>query len=248
MKLYQAQIDNLPSNIPPSASVGPPLPTTLYLYLSVIVYNTPYQTLYMNDDDFNKLAEVLILALNIQMGNSMTIEEVTLGYHKLISLGNYGLTATEINLGYKVSTNLPASTVGDEVARAVGRSKKAVLSLLQGQSEDAFPYFLEVDEIHAQNIASIGDPNGAASLPNVIPQKPITQPPEEDSDVQEGETGEFTGPLVGELLAEEEAAANDLAEKEVVKELANATADPVVKNDPGGLGSGGEWFMLPITH
>jgi hypothetical protein len=82
----------------------------------------------------------------------------------------------------------------------------------------------------------------------VIPQKPITQPPEEDSDVQEGETGEFTGPLVGELLAEEEAAANDLAEKEVVKELANATADPVVKNDPGGLGSGGEWFMLPITH
>ena len=246
MKLYQDQIDNLPSNIPPSASVGPPPPTEFYL--SVIVYNTPYQTLYMNDDDFNKLAEVLILALNIQMGNSMTIEGVTLGYHKLISLGNYGLTATEINLGYKVSTNLPASTVGDDVARAIGRSKKAVLSLLQGQSENAFPYFLEVDEIQAQNIASIGDPNGAASLPNVIPQKPITQPPEENSDVQEGETGEFTGPLLGELLAEEAAAGNELAEKEVVKELANAAADPVVKNDPGGLGSGGEWFMLPITH
>jgi len=238
-----AQIDNLPSNIPPSASVGPPPPTEFYL--SVIVYNTPYQTLYMNDADFNKLAEVLISAVNIQMGNSMTIEGVTLGYHKLISLGNYGLTATEINLGYKVSTNLPASTVGDDVARAVGRSKKAVLSLLQGQS-DALPYFLEVDEIQAQNIASIGDPNGAASLPNVIPQKPITQPPEEDSDVQEAETGEFTGPLVGELLAsdaakekaEEEAAGNELAEKEAAKEQANAAADPVVKNDPGGLGSG----------
>eukprot|EP00984_Skeletonema_dohrnii_P005462 scaffold1921_cov112-Skeletonema_dohrnii-CCMP3373.AAC.2 len=198
----------------------------------------------MSDDDFNKLAEVLILAVNIQMGNSMTIEGVTLGYHKLISLGNYGLTATEINLGYKVSTNLPASTVGDEVARAVGRSKKAVLSLLQGQSEDAFPYFLEVDEIHAQNIASIGDPNGAASLPNVIPQKPITQPPEEDSDLEEGETGEFTGPLVGELLAEEAAAGNEVAEKEVVQELANATVDPVVKNDPGGLGSG----VLGLTY
>lgn len=241
----------VPSPTPSPTATPPPTERTMH-YLSVNVYNTPYQTLYMDDFDFEKFAEVLASILNRQIGNSITIKGVRLGYHKLISLGNYGLTATEIHLGYEVSTNLPASEVGDEVARAVGRSKTTILSVLQDNS-DMFPYFLEIDDIQAQSIASIGDPNGGASLPNAIPEKPsLTQPPEElsteeDSNVQEVETGEFTGPLVGELLA------IDAAKEEAARASADVQSNAVieqatVKNDPGGLGAGGEWLLHSITY
>ncbi len=232
----------------PSPTATPPSTVRTMHYLSVIIYNTPYQTMYMDDFDFDKFAEVLSSTLNRQIGNSITIKGVRLGYHKLISIGNYGLTVTEIHLGYEASTNLPAAVVGDEVAKSVGQNKRAILSLLQDHS-DMFPYFLEIDEIQAQSIASIGDPNGAASLPNVIPEKPVTQQPleelstEEDSNDQEAGTEEFAGPLVGELLA------IDAAKEQAEKAAANVpVANQAVKNDPGGLGAGGEWLMHSITY
>lgn len=241
----------VPSPTPSPTATPPPTERTMY-YLSVTVYNTPYQTLYMDDFDFEKFAEVLASILNRQIGNSITIKGVRLGYHKLISLGNYGLTATEIHLGYEVSTNLSASEVGDEVARAVGRSKKAMLSLLQDHS-DMYPYFLEIDDIQAQSISSIGDSNGGAWLPSVIPEKPLlTQPAEklsaeEGSNVQEAETGAFSGPLVGELLAID--SAKDQAATAAGNVKANTVIEPTtVKNDPGGLGAGGEWLMHSIPH
>lgn len=212
----------------------PPVAAPTMFYLSVTLYNTPYQTRYMEDSDFDKFAEVLISVVNTHMEDSMTtIKRVVVGQYKLISIGNFGLTATEVDLGYEVSTNLSASKVGYEVATAVGQNRQEILSLL----EDEFifyPYFLEVDEIQAQNVATIGDPSSSAALPNVIPEKPA----------QEGSGG----PLVGELLASDEAKAQ--AEKEKAKALADmlkaqAEADaanraPVVNNTSGGLGTGGE--------
>jgi hypothetical protein len=243
-------------------------------YLAVLIHNTPYQTLYMEEADFDKFAEALVATVNEQMGDSMTVvKEVTLGYQQLISLGNGLGTATEVNLAYEVSTSLSASEVREGIARAVGRNRKEILSLLQSDTE-TFPYFLEIDEIQAQNIASIGDPTSTASLPDVIPEKPIiTQPPspsptevkevepeadqvEEDSGAQE----EGTGPLVADILESDAAKAkaeSDAAKAKAESDAANANknetglvqvkevADP---NEPGGSGAGGEMLMLPTAH
>lgn len=289
------QIESLPSNVPPSSSVEPPPPTDFStsqlppisteqpsaisppraepgspdtlgpFYLAVLVHNTPYQTMYMDDADFDKFAEVLVAIVNEQMADSMTVvKEVTLGYQQLISLGN-GLTATEVNISYEVSasTSLSASEVGGKVARAVGRNRKEILSVLQSNS-DFHPYFQEIDEIQSQNIASVGDPTSTASLPDVIPERPITSPPspsptppeveedepeypvvEEDSDAQEVETEEYAGPLVSDLLANDAAKAQ--AEKDAAKANAGVKEATAEINEPSGPGAGGE-YLLNTAH
>jgi hypothetical protein len=208
------------------------------------------------------------------MGDSMTVvKEVTLGYQQLISLGS-DLTATEINLSYKVSTSLSESEVRDKIPRAVGRTRKEILSLLQSDA-DTFPYFLEIDEIQAQNILSIGEPTSAATLPDVIPERPITLPPspsptkvevdetKADQVEEDKESGKLTGPLVGDLLESDAAkaqaeidAAKAQAESEATEANANKNVTDAVQvkeaiadtNEPGSSRAGGELFMLPTAH
>ena len=170
-------------------------------------------------------------------------------------VSNYS-TATEINFEYKVSTNLTESEVGQTVARKIGRNRQDILSSLQEQS-DSFPYFLEVKEIQAQSIASIGEPTSTATLPENVPEKPKTQPPtpsptfpptplkvEED---EPEEVEEDLGITVADLLA------SDAAKAQAAKEEAEAKAKNVTDAvgiadtnvaDSGGLGAGGKLFVL----
>ena len=169
------------SSEPPTVSPTEPLtdpgaPTIGPFFLAVLIQNTPYQTRYMEDRDFDKFAEAFKSTVDTQLEDSMTVVRgVTLGYRQLISLGNR-VTATEINFDYMVSTNLTESDVGKKVARAVGRNRQEMIVSLRGE-KDSFPYFLEVKEIQAQNIASIGVPGSSTTLPKNIPERPITQPP-----------------------------------------------------------------------
>ena len=126
------------SLIASSPPTEPDLSDSPSFYLAVLIQNTPYQTRYMEDTDFDKFIEVLKTVVNAKMEDSMTvIRRVTLGYHQLISLPNR-ITATEINFEYKVSTNLTESEVGQTVARKIGRNRQDILSSLQEQS-DSFP-------------------------------------------------------------------------------------------------------------
>lgn len=263
----QSSNETLPQGSNETLSFGP-------FYLAVLIHNTPYQTVYMEEADFNKFAEALVATVNKEMGDSMTVvKEVTLGYQQLISLGS-DLTATEINLSYKVSTSLSESEVRDKIPRAVGRTRKEILSLLQSDA-DTFPYFLEIDEIQAQNILSIGEPTSAATLPDVIPERPITLPPspsptkvevdetEADQVEEDKESGKLTGPLVGDLLESDAAkaqaeidAAKAQAESEATEANANKNVTDAVQvkeaiadtNEPGSSRAGGELFMLPTAH
>lgn len=249
----------------PTISPPPTFPILGPFYLAVLIQNTPYQTLYMEDTDFDKFAEVFASAVNTQLEDSFTdVKGVTLGYHQLISLGNR-VTATEINFGYQVSSNLTEAEIGKKVARAVGRNRQDILSSLQSLS-DSFPYFLEVDEIQAQNIASIGEPGSTATLPQKVPEKPITQPPtpsptspptilqvEEEEEPEEEE--EEAGITVADLLAsdaEKAQAAKDEAiamanltnfnrnETDAVEVINASISDPNETDELGGLRIGGE--------
>jgi len=165
-----------PTVSPTEPPTEPGAPTIGPFFLAVLIQNTPYQTRYMEDRDFDKFAEAFKSTVDAQLEDSMTVVRgVTLGYHQLISLGNR-VTATEINFEYMVSTNLTESDVGKKVSRAVGRNRLDMIASLRGE-RDSFPYFLEVKEIQAQNIASIGVPGSTTTLPKNIPERPITQPP-----------------------------------------------------------------------
>ena len=248
-----------------NASPPPTFPIFGPFYLAVLIQNTPYQTRYMDDTDFDKFAEVFASAVNTQLKDSMTdVKGITLGYHQLISLGNR-ITATEINFGYQVSTNL-TEEIGKKVARAVGRNRQDILASLLSLS-DSFPYFLEVEEIQAQNIASIGEPGSTATLPETVPEKPKTQPPtpsptfpptilqveEDEPDVVKVE--EEAGISVADLLAsdaEKAQAAKDEAmteanltnfnrnETDAVEVISGSIADPNETDERGGIGMGGE--------
>ena len=259
------------SSQPPTVSTSltptePDSPDTPSYYLALLIQNTPYQTRYMEDTDFDKFVEVLKGTVNAKMEDSTTvIKGVTLGYHQLISLGNR-ITATEINFEYKVSTSLPKSEVGQKVARTIGRNRQYILSSLLDQS-DSFPYFLEIKEIQAQNIASIGEPSSKATLPKNVPEKPKTQPPTPSPTfpptplkVEEKEpeaVEEDLGITVADLLASDAAKAQ--AAKDEAKENANnvnrnetdavgvkakAIVDSNETGETGGLGIGGELFVL----
>lgn len=249
----------------PSPTVSPPptFPTLGPFYLAVLLQNTPYQTRYMEDADFDKFGEVFASAVNKQLEDSFTdVKGVTLGYHQLISLGNR-VTATEINFGYQVSTNLTEADVGKKVARAVGRNRQYIIASLLGLS-DSFPYFLEVDQIQAQNIASIGEPSSTATLPAKVPEKPKTQPPtasptspptilqvEEDEPVKEEEAGITVADLLAsdaekaqaakdEAIAKANLTNSNTNETDAVEVINAAIADPNETEEQGGLGIGGE--------
>lgn len=257
----------------PSPTISPPptFPTFGPFYLAVLIQNTPYQTRYMEDSDFDQFAEVFVSAVKTQMEDSFTdVKGVTLGYHQLISLGNR-VTATEINFGYQVSTNLTEAEIGRKVARAVGRNRQDMLSSLLSLS-DSFPFYLEVDEIQAQNIASIGEPSSTATLPKEVPEKPVTQPPtpsptspptflqvEEEVPKVVNDTEEEVGITVADLLAsdaEKAQAAKDEAiakanltnfnrnETDAVEVINAAIADPNETDELGGLGVVGEFCFL----
>ena len=251
----QATTNESSSSQPPTLSTQSLIASSPF-YLAVLIQNTPYQTRYMEDEDFDKFIEVMKAIVNAKMEDSMTvIKRVTLGYHQLISLPNR-ITATEINFEYKVSTNLTESEVGQTVARKIGRNRQDILSSLQEQS-DSFPYFLEVKEVQAQSIASIGEPTSTATLPENVPEKPKTQPPtpsptfpptplkvEED---EPEEVEEDLGITVADLLA------SDAAKAQAAKEEAEANARNVTDAvgiadltvvDSGGLGAGGKLFVL----
>ena len=217
-----SELVSKPTYNPPSIPAKPPSPKIFYL--SVILYNTPYQTRYMSDADFDKFTEVFVTVVNEMRGSMTNIKRISSAQHRLISIGNYGLTATEINLGYEVYTNLQPSEVGYAVARAVSGNKEEMMSLLQ-RDYLFYPFYLEIDEIQAQNIASMGDPISTANLPNVIPEKPTAV--EEDTDKVQAE----------KEVAEAQAVAK--AQEEI--DRANAiAADQAGKNGRGSLGSGGE--------
>ena len=203
----------------------------------------------MDEADFNKFAQVLTSVLNEKLGDALTIEDVTLGYHQLIQVGSG--TATEVNLSYEVASNLASSQIESMVSRAVGRNRKEIISLLQND-KDFYPYFLEIGEIQAQSIKQFGDPTSTATLPDNIPVKPTPSPTplplapeeivdepeadqnlgEEDSNAQVAEP-EWTGPTAAELLAEEEAKKNQAG-------LTPTAVEPNATNEPGGSNGGGE--------
>ena len=236
------------------------------LYLAVLIQNSPYQTYYMNDEEFDLFAEVFMLTIEKQMEDSMTyVTDYTLGYHQLISLGN-GVTATEINFGYTISTNLTSTDVGKQVARVVGRTRAEIISSLR-ENADEYPYFLEAKEIQAQNIASISEPTSTATLPENIPEKPVTQSPtpfpslsptaaiteEEEPEVIE----EDDGILVGDLLESDAAkaqAAKDAAKANAttasfsnetnVVELVDAVETDTLEEDEPGLNIVSEYYIM----
>jgi len=191
----------------------------------------------MEDRDFDKFAEAFKSTVDTQLTDSMTVVRgVTLGYHQLISLGNR-VTATEINFDYMVSTNLTESDVGKKVARAVGRNRQEMIASLRGE-KDSFPYFLEVKEIQAQNIASIGVPGSSTTLPKNIPERPITQPPtysptilptipkveEVEAEVEVEKEEEDAGISVADLLA------SDAEKVQAAKDEAIANANATKSN------------------
>ena len=238
----QSPTTSPPPTIAPRKLQGP-------FYLAVLIQNTPYQSKYMDEADFNKFAQVLTSVLNEKSGDALTIEDVTLGYHQLIQVGSG--TATEVNLSYEVASNLASSQIESMISRAVGRNRKEIISLLQND-KDFYPYFLEIGEIQAQSITQFGDPTSTATLPDNIPVKPTPSPTplpppeeevidepeadqnqgEEDSNAQVAEP-EWTGPTAAELLAEEEAKKNQAG-------LTPTAVGPIATNEPGGSNGGGE--------
>lgn len=236
----QSPTTSPPPTIAPRELQGP-------FYLAVLIQNTPYQSKYMDEADFDKFAQVLTSVLNDKLGDALTIEDVTLGYQQLIQVGSG--TATEVNLSYEVASSLASSQIESMVSRAVGRNRKEIISLLQDDLASG-SYFLEIGEMQAQSITQFGDPTSTATLPDIIPVKPTPSPTplpppevvvdeqpeadqnqgEEDSNAQVAEPV-WTGPTAAELLAEEEAKKNQAG-------VSPTAVEPI--DEPGGSNGGGE--------